>query len=790
VRLEQVTISRLRGIPGDWPTLKIAEKGLIVYGPNGVGKSSIIDALEATIRGTSSLFAQPRAGVNWDTASPHVKGGGPPSCVVRGVYQGKLHEVTLGQPAAPDLAGWLEAASASSFVLRRYMLLKFVDAEPRARYEQVEPFLNLASFSELERGLETTVAELTTRLADANSRVATNSQIIRQTFGLQRDQAIDHAGLVRVLKEQLILAGLHFSENEYSDLDKLAIVLANELSGETSNKRIGALGAAKQRAQQLTSASILRSLYEQVLAAAAELDAAISSAAQKVPLDLLVNARDHLGSSAAAEMCPVCEQNIDPVAIIARLDDRIRENEAVGRATVTFNQRLEALRKAASNAHVAYVSFMDDWSQLALPPLPPRYAEAAKLFELLEALPPDAAKINSEELKANFARSECDPSAQIAVIDEAIASVGGGGRRASLNDAAGYISSLRISEPTYQNAVREASVISNQRRFAEKLRAHAETARKCAVQQIADRVADLANEYYDFVHPGEGIATATLIVRQSTSASMLLNATFHGFEAPPLKYYSEGHLDTLGLCFFLAIRKLEIASSPIFKLLLIDDVLHSVDAEHRTRLAALLKNNFADHQLVLVTHDKNFYDRLKVTLGTGYHYTALSSWDIDLGPRLSDPSTDLDRVIDKALRKIKSHDEIAAAAGRFFEWLLKSLTERLQVAIPARFTYDHDIGSMWPGLAAKLGKHKAFAAAHLGLVKQLSDLSWVRNKIGAHDSGGAASPVTPEEVTEFADVVAVLYKATTCADCATTIQSSKENRDVWRCGCSKLQYDP
>ena len=47
MRLEQVTISRLRGIPGDWPTLKIAEKGLIVYGPNGVGKSSIIDALEA-----------------------------------------------------------------------------------------------------------------------------------------------------------------------------------------------------------------------------------------------------------------------------------------------------------------------------------------------------------------------------------------------------------------------------------------------------------------------------------------------------------------------------------------------------------------------------------------------------------------------------------------------------------------------------------------------------------------------------------------------------------------------
>lgn len=790
MRLEQVTISRLRGIPGDWPSLKIAEKGLIVYGPNGVGKSSIIDALEATIRGTSSLFPQPRAGVNWDTASPHVKGGGAPSCVVRGVYLGKPHEVTLGEAAAPDLVSWLKAASAASFVLRRYMLLKFVDAEPRARYEQVEPFLNLAGFSELENGLQIIVAELETRLAEASSRVAANSQIIRQTFSLQRDQTFDLAVLAGLLKEQLVRAGLHLSDDECSDLEKLASILADELSGEGANKKIGELGAAKQRAQQLTSASILLSLYEQALTAGAELDAAVSSAAQKVPLDLLVMARDHLGSSANAGDCPVCEQAIDLAAVTTRLTDRIKESEAVGRATVALNQRLEALRKAASNAHIAYKSFIADWDQLALAPLPSSYAEAATLFESLEGLPAAAIGTNSQHLRASFAGSECDPSAQIVAIEEAIAKVGGGDRRARLNDAASYVSSLRINVPEYRSALWDASVISNQCRHAEKLRAHAETSRKNAVQQIADRVADLANDYYDFVHPGEGIATAKLTVRQSTTASIVLNATFHGFDAPPLKYYSEGHLDTLGLCFFLAIRKLEVAASPIFKLLLIDDVLHSVDAEHRARLAALLKTHFADHQLVLVTHDKNFYDRLKVTLGGGYNYVALSSWDVDLGPRLSDPSTDLDRVIDTALRNSKSHDEIAAAAGRFFEWLLKGLTERLQVAIPARFTYEHDIGSMWPSLAAKLGKHKAFAAAHLGLVKQLNDHSWVRNKIGAHDSGGAASPVTPEEVTEFADGVASLYRATTCPDCATTIQSSKDNKDIWRCGCSKLQYGP
>src|ERR1019366_1200690 len=84
VKLERVEIARLRGIPGDWPVLSIGDKGLVVYGPNGVGKSSIIDALEATIRGQSSLFKDNRAeGVNWDDASPHIKGG-VPSCTVYG----------------------------------------------------------------------------------------------------------------------------------------------------------------------------------------------------------------------------------------------------------------------------------------------------------------------------------------------------------------------------------------------------------------------------------------------------------------------------------------------------------------------------------------------------------------------------------------------------------------------------------------------------------------------------------------------------------------------------------
>jgi hypothetical protein len=118
---------------------------------------------------------------------------------------------------------------------------------------------------------------------------------------------------------------------------------------------------------------------------------------------------------------------------------------------------------------------------------------------------------------------------------------------------------------------------------------------------------------------------------------------------------------------------------------------------------------------------------------------------------------------------------------------LKQLTERLEVAIHARFSRGHDIGSMWPPCAKKLEQHKEFAKAHPELVKKLTENAWVRNKAGAHHEETESS-VTPGEVTGFVDQLASLYSATHCDGCGSFIQKSKT--EAWRCDCSKLQYDP
>ncbi len=784
MRLEKIEISRLRGIPAGWPTVPIGEKGLIVYGPNGVGKSSIIDALEAVIANRSSLFQENRAGVNWEAASQHILGG-PASATVHGKLSAKPAQLMLGVAPAEELKPWVTAGRAASFVLRRYMLLDFINAQPKDRYGLIERFLNLKEFLFLETGLKQLCDSLETTSVSGSTQISILQQRVRQVFGLSAIDPIDGKTLTAALQAKLVEAGMPATDADVADLTKLGNALDAELGGDEVSNRLAALGAAKANLRELTDVVLLMPLYTEVLLAADELTKALAASANKVPVELLEAAQTHVASH-LADSCPICEQPVDPAALLKQLEKRIVGDEAVSLAAKTLDGRLKSLSKEALAALQKYKAVAVGWINLGIGDLPAVYGAAQKLLEDLTKLTKQTAASTAGAIKAAFPAAQCKFTDELACVEEAIVAAGGGERRTRLVDAKGYASSLEKDVPNLALLIAKQKTLAMRMAAATQIHDHAVDARKEAVQAIADRVANLANSYYEDVHPGEGIAKSKLAVRAGASASMNLTTSFYGKDSNPLLYYSESHLDTLGLCYFLAIRKLEVVDNPVFKLLLIDDVLHSVDADHRVRLARLLQTHFGEMQLVLVTHDRIFYDRLREILGSGYKYLAITAWSLKTGPALSDALTDLDVVTDPSARIGKSHTDIAAASGRFMEHILKKIAEGLQIPLQARFSREHDLGSLWPPVAKALKKHKGFLTKHPTLAAELDDNDWVRNKIGAHDND-AESPVAPKEVTAFADKLAALHQATSCGSCGSIIK--KSGADSWRCDCSKLQYD-
>jgi hypothetical protein len=105
--------------------------------------------------------------------------------------------------------------------------------------------------------------------------------------------------------------------------------------------------------------------------------------------------------------------------------------------------------------------------------------------------------------------------------------------------------------------------------------------------------------------------------------------------------------------------------------------------------------------------------------------------------------------------------------------------------VPARFERKHDIGSLWPPVASKARRNKAFNAQNPGLIERLEANAWVRNKVGAHYDESEAA-ITPKEVRSFAEALANLYSATHCDICRSFIQ--KRDAKLWACDCSALGY--
>ena len=700
---------------------------------------------------------------------------------------GAAHTITGGAVPPAAVAPWCELAAKSSFILRRHMLLRFVDTEPRNRYDRLEPFLNLNEYIKIEVALGALAGAAQTELSAMEAVHRAKEQNVRAIFRLQQADLVSEDTLRSALNRRLKEAGVQEIES-LDELDALKTRVSNELGGNEKDRRLTALHTLKGQAQKLTTAANYKELIDQLASTLAEFEKEIATRAGAVITEFLTQGRAIIAAREEDD-CPICENHIDKESVLARLDERIASDHRITAAKTSVQTKRAAALTPIKSLAASMRTFVEEWPGTIATPLPEAYGQTVALLdEIVAALEGEISSRETRSFADRLAATVASHDPIIETIDQLITEEGGGDRRQRLSDAKLMIGGLKSAWPECQTAYDRVQAVRTKKATAERLHGHAIEARKHTVQQLLDEIATIANRVYEKLNPGENIAKSRLLVRPTEDGSINLQTEFYGKTAPPLLHYSESHLDTLGLCYFLALRKREAAKNPEFKVLVLDDVVHSVDAQHRVRFASILKEEFGDHQIIIATHDNIFYDRLRHTLGTnGYAYLVLSAWDIDRGPIRGDASTDLDRILNEEIRLTKSAAELSAAAGRLFEWLLRQLTERLEVAIRARFVGRHDIGNMWPPLAKKLRGQRYFRAAFPTLPEDIDANGWVRNEVGAHYNEPAVA-VDLDEVRAFASHLATLYTATYCPDCGSFIR--KHGDHDWRCDCGEKGYYP
>lgn len=246
-------------------------------------------------------------------------------------------------------------------------------------------------------------------------------------------------------------------------------------------------------------------------------------------------------------------------------------------------------------------------------------------------------------------------------------------------------------------------------------------------------------------------------------------------------------MNSLGFALFLAMHD---TYNEQLGFLVLDDVVNSFDIEHRGAVAKMLAAEYDDHQLVVLTHDHQFYTRLARQTPAWRHEEFIIGWDYAHGPRTS--SAGPEPLLEAARARLDDDDTIGAGqrARRALEEILLDACEKLEAPLPFRRGVRNErreATELLNGLRRALKQHaKRLKADIEPLLRQLEgDLQAALN-VEAHGGDGRSSR---RELDSAVGRIDELRSHWTCPDCQTPtwfIGGPKAGR----CKCGNAHFPP
>jgi DNA repair exonuclease SbcCD ATPase subunit len=125
--------------------------------------------------------------------------------------------------------------------------------------------------------------------------------------------------------------------------------------------------------------------------------------------------------------------------------------------------------------------------------------------------------------------------------------------------------------------------------------------------QILTEISTDIARIWGLLHPGQPIEGVHLSRSEKDKAIEVCLKFYGNPQSDPRLTLSEGHRNSLGLSIFLALANQGSAKeNPIF----LDDIVSSLDREHRGMVTQLLCTELLERQVILFTHDREWFGEL------------------------------------------------------------------------------------------------------------------------------------------------------------------------------------
>lgn len=219
------------------------------------------------------------------------------------------------------------------------------------------------------------------------------------------------------------------------------------------------------------------------------------------------------------------------------------------------------------------------------------------------------------------------------------------------------------------------------------------------------------------------------------------------------------------------------------KLLILDDVLQSVDGTIRNKFICYVLEEFNDWQIIVTCHDRLWLSQLSTTF-TNYNHPFkecyLQNWIFTAGPSITIKGL---KGVDESLQHALDTNDvnvIAPVAGRLLEKICQKLSVSLSCEIRRKEDDKYTIGDLWNSISKKMRDYQSLK----DLICSINQYKEMRNLKCCHYNEWAES-YTDSEVIEFAHLIQKLYERVYCKNCNSWLSISETEM---HCCCYQLKY--
>jgi len=801
-KIKSIKISGIRGIK-DCLTLDLKEKSVLVFGENGSGKSSLADAIEwyysdgiqhlvgeetGSTRGRGALrnlFIPDSEDAYIDIQYSNNK------LDARKSVDGSLKASTSN--TSDDFKEFIVASQSENLILRYRDLVGFILATKAEKLDKLQALIGFAEVANVRALLKKSAGRIVSHIRSANYD---NQKNARQSV------ILEYLGQNAYTSEQLfaganeLIKPLKIGKEIKSLKDIQEVLITIETKEDTAlfEQIIFHTKIGESLNEIVGNIDIINASYKSYHTNYTNLRKDPGKMKKLQLLVLLKEGRSVLINDVIQDdYCPLCQQEKSKIELIAELNERIKKLEELEQEKDRLDEQGQEL-EGVLRVNINTVDGLLKEKRF-------KEKENSKLVEKVQGIKTLLEKLSGELKKDLYAKAPIQEPSKIHIDKKGISAL----VKQAQDMAAGLTESkksniqfpiyTKLSQSVaayneYQGIERELGILTKQKVTFQALFADFIKRQEEALEAFLTMFSSNINEYYTTMNPNEIVDDIKLVPRKDTKGDLVGITIEYRFldktKTAANAYLSESHINCLGLSFFLASVK---AFNKKNKFIVLDDLISSYDRSHRARFTKLLTDNFSEYQILLLTHEQEFFELVSSAVkGKGWLIQEII-WSADTGAGFEEGIVhSKERILKKF--EDKNIDGLGNDIRIYTERVMKEIANNIEAQVAFKYNEVNEkrmASELLDSVHSRISK-KGNELKEKADIPKLKGMPMFLGNIESHDN---IFNVDIEDLKVMWEDISNTIQTFYCDDCNTYISvkyfDNVENRI--RCKCGNLAYD-